>query len=164
IGVARTGAFEPLWSPRILEEWARAVERNLPGERAVAEAEIALLRAGWPEAEIAEALGIARDLWLPDADDVHVLAAAITARADEILTLNVRDFPARTLAPHGIVVRHPDTFLLEIWHADPDGVERIVGAVHARAEEILGKTIDLRAMLKRSRLPRLGKALARGAG
>ena len=50
-------------------------------------------------------------LTLPDPDDRHVLAAAIRAGADLIVTFNLKDFPAGALAPYGIKARHPDEFL-----------------------------------------------------
>jgi len=36
-------------------------------------------------------------LTLPDFDDRHVLAAAVTARAQVIVTTNVKDFPTAAL-------------------------------------------------------------------
>src|SRR5262245_44021274 len=52
VGAAAAGGFVPLWSARILEEWARATRRLPDGAEAVARAEIALLRAAWPDAEV----------------------------------------------------------------------------------------------------------------
>jgi len=51
-------------------------------------------------------------LYLPDPDDRHVLAAAVFARTDFIVTFNLRDFPAEVLSSHGIEARHPDEFVL----------------------------------------------------
>ena len=48
IGVAKAGLFQPLWSDRILEEWARASVKLGPTGEAQARAEIALTRANWP--------------------------------------------------------------------------------------------------------------------
>ena len=53
-------------------------------------------------------------LSLPDPDDRHVLAAAITVAADVIVTFNLKDFPAAALAPYGVEAQHPDAFLQSI--------------------------------------------------
>ena len=74
--------FEPLWSARLLGEWARAAIKLGPEGEAQARAEIALLRAAWPKAEVPPSPGVAARLYLPDENDVHVLAAAITGHAD----------------------------------------------------------------------------------
>ena len=160
MGLAAAGGFTPLWSPRILEEWARAAGRLGAGEETVARGEIALLRARWPGAEVRPDPATEARLWLPDMGDVHVLAAAIDGRADVLLTLNIRDFPKRALDAEAILLRHPDEFLIEASVRTPGEVRRIVGAVHAEAERLAGGPLDLRALLKRARLPRLGKALA----
>ena len=51
-------------------------------------------------------------LVLPDKDDRHVLAAAITGHADAIITLNVKDFPEKILDSFGIEIQTPDEFVL----------------------------------------------------
>ncbi|MBL3569355.1 PIN domain-containing protein [Rhodovulum sulfidophilum] len=157
--VAGTGLFTPLWSARILEEWARAACKIGPTGEAQARAEIALLRGAWPGAEVAPKAGLEARLWLPDPDDVHVLAAAVAGGADAILTFNARDFPGHLLAAEGLVRAAPDGLLMDLWLADPGPVERAVAEVHAAAERMAGEPLALRALLKRARLPRLGKAL-----
>lgn len=160
LGVAATGAFAPLWSARILEEWARAAGKLGAGQEAIARGEIAVARARWPGAEVAVGRETEARLWLPDADDVHVLAAAIDGEADVLVTLNIRDFPVRTLDAEAILLRHPDAFLTEIHARAPDVVDGVVAAVHAKARRLSGDDLALRPLLKRARLPRLGKALA----
>lgn len=102
LGVAKLGLFEPLWSARILEEWARAAIKLGPEGRAQAEAEIALLQADWPGATAAPAPGLMRRLYLPDPDDIYVLAVAVQSGADLIMTLNAKDFPRAALAEEGL--------------------------------------------------------------
>jgi len=58
-------------------------------------------------------------LELPDPDDRHVLAAAIRAGAQAIVTTNLRDFPAVQLSPHGIEAQHPDEFVLHLIDLAP---------------------------------------------
>lgn len=61
-------------------------------------------------------------LILPDPDDRHVLAAAIRISADLILTFNIKDFPAESLAPYGIEACRPDPFLVDQPDLDPQTV------------------------------------------
>jgi predicted nucleic acid-binding protein len=159
LGVAKAGLFTPLWSARILEEWARAVAKNLPDQEVVARGEIALLRAGWPSSEFPQDQSLESQLHLPDPGDVHVLAAAITGKADILVTANLSDFPTRILSSHNILRRDPDGFLIDLCQDDPASVERVCEAVRIMAEAISGQQQDMRALLKKARLPRLGKAL-----
>lgn len=160
LGVAGAGLFVPLWSPRILEEWARATRKLGPGAEAIARGEIAALAARFPQALVRPDEGLLRRLHLPDADDIHVLAAAVTAGAEAIVTLNAADFPQHVLAAEGVVRRDPDGFLWELWSGAPEKVADAVEAVRAEAERLSGQPQPLRPLLKRARLPRLGKALA----
>ncbi|PWE33990.1 PIN domain-containing protein [Maritimibacter sp. 55A14] len=160
LGAAAAGFFTPLWSPRILEEWARATAKLGPEGMAVARAEIAVLRDRWPDAEVTPQDGAALGLSLPDPDDIHVLAAAIAGRAEILCTLNLQDFPTLALAAHRLMRRDPDG-LLRGFHDDaPDRMAQVAAAVRARAEAISGQPQPLRALLKKARLPRLAKALA----
>jgi predicted nucleic acid-binding protein len=153
LGAAAAGGFAPVWSARILEEWARATRRLPEGAEALARGEIGRLRAAWPEAEVAVAEELVAGLSLPDPDDRHVLGAAIAGGAKVLMTLNRGDFPTRALARHGILVREPDGFLVELLGEGID-LAAVAEAVRARAG-----APGMRPMLKRAGLPRLGKAL-----
>nr|WP_153747621.1 PIN domain-containing protein [Rhodovulum strictum] len=159
LGVAAEGVFTPLWSARILEEWARAARKLGPAGEAQARAEIALVRAAWPGAEVAPKPGIEGRLWLPDPNDIHVLAAAIAGGADLIVTFNAQDFPRQTLADEGLRRVDPDQILRELWQVHPTAIEAVVARVHEEAERLSGEALPLRGLMKRARLPRLGKAL-----
>ncbi|MFT3861144.1 hypothetical protein [Micropruina sp.] len=71
-------------------------------------------------------------LELPDPDDRHVVAAAIHAGAQVIVTRNLRDFPSDALGPWGIEAQHPDAFLAGLHEAHPDTLGRITTGI-ARA-------------------------------
>jgi len=55
---------------------------------------------------------IERGLNLPDPDDRHVVAAALRAHADAIVTANLRDFPDEMMRRLDLEVISPDDFLL----------------------------------------------------
>ena len=77
IGAAGAGLFQPVWSARILAEWRHAAARLGPAQADVAGAEIALLSAAWPQAEVpGEGSRAAGHDW-PDPADRHVAEAAL---------------------------------------------------------------------------------------
>lgn len=160
MGCAGAGLFRPLWSPRILAEWAHAATRLGAEGAASAAAAITRLRAAHPQAEVLPDPQTEAALTLPDPADAHVLAAALAGEADRIVTLNLRDFPARALAPHGLTAQSPDDFLMALWLAHPAPVEAAVAAAQADTARRSGRPQPLRPLLKRTKLPRLGKALA----
>ncbi|MEM6564531.1 MAG: PIN domain-containing protein, partial [Pseudomonadota bacterium] len=129
LGSAETGAFEPKWSARIEEEWARASRKLGPTGEAQARAEIALVRGRFANTQIRVPEGLEARLWLPDAGDIHVLAAAVAGSADAIMTLNAKDFPRHILAEEGLKRIDPDAFLVDLWQAMPEQIEAVGGRV-----------------------------------
>lgn len=157
--VGCAGLYTPMWSERILEEWARATRKLGPGAEEVARGEIAVLKAGHPDASVAPRASDLARLHLPDENDIHVLAAAIAGSADVIVTFNAKDFPRQTLAFEGLRRQSPDEFLMDLWLEAPETVASVVARVHGVACEMSGENLPLRGLLKRARVPRLGKAL-----
>jgi len=162
LGVAARGAFTPLWSARIIAEWQHAAQKLGLEGAAQAAAEAASLARAWPEAEMRWPPALEARLWLPDRNDIHVLAAAVAGAADVIVTLNARDFPRGVLAGEGVSRADPDAFLLGFWQAQPGMVGEVAEAVRSEAERLSDRPWKMRALLKKARLPRLGKALERG--
>jgi predicted nucleic acid-binding protein len=159
MGCAAAGLFTPVLSERILREWTRATAKISPDAQVFAEGEAVLLRAAFPKAIARARPEIEARLLLPDPDDLHVLAVAIGAHADCIVTFNAQDFPRHILAEEGVQRRDPDGFLWELWSDNPTAVERVVADVHATACRLSGEDIPLKSLLKRAKLNRLGKAV-----
>ncbi len=157
LGCAAEGLFAPRWSARILEEWARAAARR--GDEVLARGEIARLRGTWPGAEVAPHAGLEARLWLPDANDIHVLSSAVAGSCDGIVTLNARDFPRDVLAEEGLTRADPDGLLLG-FHAASPAVATVAARVVAEAERLSGADWPVRKLMRKAGLPRLGKALA----
>lgn len=159
LGAAGQGLFTPLWSARLLEEWARAAARLGPDAEAQARSDIAFLSLDWPKAEVTAHPGLEARLWLPDPNDVHVLAAAIAGSADLILTQNAKDFPRQILAEEGLSRSDPDAYLMGFAQARPEEMARVGAAVLEKARTLSGEDWQMRALLKKARLPRLAKLL-----
>ena len=79
-----------------------------------------------PESTVDSYERLIPDLQLPDLDDRHVLAAAITCGAGAIVTMNLRDFPDNVLSQYGITAVHPDNFVLDLMDRYPDKITSII--------------------------------------
>jgi hypothetical protein len=62
-------------------------------------------------------------LTLPDENDRHVLAAAIRGKAQVIVTMNLKDFPAEVLQKYDMEAQHPDEFILRLIDLAPYAVK-----------------------------------------
>lgn len=159
LNYARAGGFAPVWSGRVLEEWARAAAAKLgPEDEARARGDAALLRARFPEGEAAGWEAIEAEIRSPDPADAHVIAAARVGGAEAIVTFNIRDFPLKALRPVGLGRLHPDEFLTGALARDGQRLEAALGPL---AEAAARRGVSFRAFLKRAALPRLGKAWER---
>ncbi|MBY8975577.1 PIN domain-containing protein [Rhodobacteraceae bacterium NNCM2] len=156
LNAAEAGLLTPFWSDRILEEWRIAATRKGGDEREIAGVTRAL-RARWPEASLPPATDLEAQLHLPDQGDAHVVAVA-AGRVDAILTFNIRDFPRRILGGFGLEARHPDEFFWLLQSHAPEVMREIIGPIAAEHGAESGDAV--RKLLKRSLLPRLGKAVA----
>ena len=160
LGVAAKGLFDPRWSPRILEEWARAARKIGPQGETIARGEIAAITARFPRAQVQIPQGVEARLWLPDPNDIHVLAAAVGCSADAIMTVNAKDFPRNELADEGLQRVDPDGFLVDLAIQNPDAVQSVGEAVVTEARRLSGEPWEMRKLMRKARLPRLGKLLA----
>jgi hypothetical protein len=121
--LALTGLFRATWSDAVHEEWIAALLRNRPDlTRAKLERTRMLMDQHATDALVTGYEDLIPGLHLPDPNDRHVLAAAIRGRADVIVTINVRDFPADALTPFGVEAQHPDDFLLQLLDLAPGAV------------------------------------------
>ncbi len=75
--------------------------------------------------------------------------------------MNLKDFPSRVLNEHGIQAVHPDAFLLGLYNATPAQMVNLVENVCAQVELLSDENWPVRKLMKKARLPRLGKALER---
>jgi predicted nucleic acid-binding protein len=102
IRIAQAGVVQAKWSSEILDEALGSLRRNRPD---ISQDKISrlrdLLNAAVPDCLVTGYEPLIEGLKLPDAKDRHVLAAAIKAGAQVIVTRNLKDFPASDLQPLG---------------------------------------------------------------
>ena len=115
--LAVSDLYRAKWSDAVHEEWIGAVLQNRNDlTRAQLERTRDLMDAHVRDALVTDFEQLIDVLELPDRNDRHVLAAAIKGRADLIVTVNRKDFPAEKLDRWGIEAQHPDEFLIHRFH------------------------------------------------
>ncbi len=123
IRVAQTGVVRATWSELILDECFRSILKRRPDLKAESlERTRDLMRQAAPDCIVSGHEGLIQGLSLPDEDDRHVLAAAIRAGAQAIVTFNLKDFPSPTLTPYQVEALHPDDFVLDLIDLSPGAV------------------------------------------
>lgn len=130
--VAVAGLVQARWTDAIHEEWMRHVVEDYPDiPRVKAERVRDLMNAAVPDCLVTGYEDLIASLTLPDPDDRHVLAAAIRADAEVIVTFNLKDFPKAVLAGYDMEAQHPDDFLGSLLDAASGAV---CGAVKRQRE------------------------------
>jgi predicted nucleic acid-binding protein len=109
--LALTDLFKARWTDHIHEEWIVALLRRDKYDRKILERTRDLMDASVRDAKVVGYENLIDALVLPDPNDRHVLAAAIKAGANAIVTFNLKDFPNDVLANYGIEAIHPDEFI-----------------------------------------------------
>lgn len=122
--------YRPIWSGTILDE----MERNLVKDGRCSAEQAAGLRANlnrvFPDAEVTGYESVTDEM-TNHPKDRHVLAAAVVAEAEIIVTSNLKDFPRASCDPVGVRVMHPDDFLARALELDRS-VMNVVREVAAR--------------------------------
>lgn len=132
IRIAQAGLVQAKWTDRILDEAFDNLTANRPDldyqklrrtrdliNRAIRDC---LVTGYEPLIEVVD---------LPDPDDRHVLAAAIKAHAQVIVTDNLKDFPPDVLAAWDVEAKSADDFILDQIILSR---ETVFGAVHRIAD------------------------------
>ncbi len=113
--------YAPKWSERIHDEWTRNLAARFADKSAFNDAAprfAAIRRAmdrAFPDGLVAQVLPESSEITCVDVKDRHVVMTAVAARADAIVTFNLKDFAAEYLeASLHIEVKHPDIFILDL--------------------------------------------------
>ncbi|CAM2154589.1 PIN domain-containing protein [Pararobbsia alpina] len=113
--LALTDLYRARWSDMIHDEWTRSLlakRTDLKPEAVQRTRE--LMDAHIRDGKVSNFEHLIGVIDLPDPDDRHVVAAAMHAGAELIVTMNVRDFPKERIAKHNVCVQHPDDFIVDL--------------------------------------------------
>ena len=158
LGLAENGAFRPLWSEQILEELDRALAERLGPERTARRIEA--MRRAFPDAIVTGYQPLVSGMSC-DAKDRHVLAAAVRAKAEVLVTFNTKDFPGNSTAAYDVTVVHVDDFLLDQLDLYPG---LVIASLHQQVTKYRNPQMtvaDLLSLLARSGLPRFAAEAVR---
>ena len=158
--LALADLFRAKWTEQINDEWISHLLRNRLDLTAT---QLARTRALMP-AHVRDCLvegyeTLIDTLTLPNPDDRHVLAAAIKGHAEVIVTFNLTDFPAATLAWYSIEAHHPDAFLVSLLELDRIEVCAAARRVRARLRQPPLDVAAYLAVLERCGLPSTAASL-----
>ena len=158
--LAEARLYRPIWSEDIHSEWIRAVSHKRPDiERGKLQRRRTAMDEALPDACVGGYRRLIGSLETPDPDDRHVLAVAIRARAQVIVTFNEKHFPADLLSEFDLSTQHPDTFLRHLIDLAPTVVRtRLENAASALKRPPM--TIEeYITMIERQSLPESAAAL-----
>jgi predicted nucleic acid-binding protein len=114
IRIAQGGLVQAKWTEEILDEVFRNLKENRPElDSAKLERTRELMNFSVRDCLVTGYQPLIEILDLPDPGDRHVLAAAIKARAQVIVTDNLKDFPAGKLAAWNVEAKDADAFVLD---------------------------------------------------
>ena len=128
IRLAIAGLYQARWTEQILDECFENLHKDRPDLTAAQLSRTRRLMAtALPDATVTNYEARIEEQDLPDANDRHVLAAALAAQATRLVTANLGDFPAEKI-PTGLLIVSPDAFVLGLADEDPETVAEVIEA------------------------------------
>ncbi len=125
--------YSPLWSEPILDEMSRNIVKAGHASDEQMARLVEEMTGAFPEAMVplAEIKALEPSM-TNDPKDRHVLAAAVAADAEVVVTFNLKDFPREACEAVGAEAIDPDRFLCDLHDLAPDDIYRAIEA-QARA-------------------------------
>lgn len=134
------------WTEKILDEWVvNLLERRPDISKERLERTCSYMNEAIDGAVISGYEPLIDTVELPDPDDRHVLAAAIHAEAQLIVTNNIKDFPSQILEKYDIEACQPSAFLAGLYETAPVDMIRILHEQRValkRPEQTVGEFLE----------------------
>ncbi len=156
IRVAQTGLVHARWTDAILDECFENLAANRPDIADRLPRTRELMNSAIRDVLVEGYEPLIAGLELPHDNDRHVLAAAIKAGAQVIVTTNLRHFPPDKIEP--IEAQDPDTFIFNLIDLSAEAVAEAIVSMEADLRSRPGLDYVLKALAS-SGLARSVKAL-----
>ena len=161
--VAEAGICQIRWSPDVLDEMERnvAARSKVDSKTTAVEGAKYLRRTmedAFPDAMVERAAY--ENLIQPmtnDPKDRHVLAAAISGRANVLVTWNGKHFPQTAGAPYGIDGQDPDAYLLFQFELAPDSFLESLKFLSKQRHAPMDSVVGILTILTKT-VPRFARA------
>ncbi|MFH0242852.1 PIN domain-containing protein [Streptomyces sp. HK10] len=160
ISIAQDGLVQAKWTDRILDETFGNLKAKRPDldPARLDRTRQAMMRAV-RDCMVRGYEPLIGAVELPDPDDRHVLAAAIRAKAQVIVTFNLKDFPSDVLSAWDVEAKHPDAFIEDQIDLDPAAVYAAVRQIADRWKNPPGTVEDVLGRLERDGMVAAAAAL-----
>ncbi|MER7763842.1 PIN domain-containing protein [Streptomyces sp. NPDC097619] len=164
VRIGQHGMVRAKWTDAILDE----VDRNIAQDLGVPPDKLlrrrTLMNQAVRDCLVTGYEPLIEGLKLPDPDDRHVLAAAIRAGAQVIVTNNRKDFPTEYLSGWEIERKSADEFVMDLMGLDDRVVYACVLEIATSRRNPPRTFTDVLDQLERSGLRESTAALRRGPG
>lgn len=123
--VAEAGLYFPYWSQEVIDGAIRNLINTGRITREKATKLEVMIKKAFPWALVEVSSELIEEM-TNHPGDRHVLAAAVTANANIIVTSNLKHFKQKDLAPWNIEARSPDQFLCDLYKSYPEEIIQII--------------------------------------
>ena len=160
LNLAIQDLFIPQWTNQIQFEWSDNLLTNRPDlKKSQLDRTIRLMNEVFPKANVVNYKKLEKGIKLPDANDKHVLAAAIKSNSGLIVTFNIKDFPKKELKKYEVERIQPDEFIMNLMKLDKS---LVIEAFNNQLESLKNPSktkLELLTILNRNNLSKTVGAL-----
>jgi hypothetical protein len=160
VRIGQTYLVRARWTEEIMEEWSRALVARRPDLETRIQETVWLMNEAIRDVLVTGYTALIPNLPLPDPDDRHVLAAAIRAGAQTIVTFNLAHFPRRALERYGMEALHPDELVADLIDLNRRILTNVLMAMAAEKQRPPMTAQEVAASLARAGLPRSARMLS----
>jgi len=108
--------FLARWTDEIIAETVRTLQHKLGRTQEQTNWLVHQMKAHFADAWVEQGYQALIPVMTNDEKDRHVLAGAVKAPCEVIVTYNLKHFSEESLKPFGIIAKHPDEFLIDLYH------------------------------------------------